>query len=49
MSGTVKELSAMFVDKIILRCPGGGGWKTFRCSSKPIEECKGKIFHFVRV
>lgn len=46
ISGTVKELSAIFVDKMIFLVPGGGEKNTFRCSSVVSDECNGKICHF---
>lgn len=39
------ELSAMFVDKIILRTPSSTGRKIDCCSSVLTNECKMYIFH----
>jgi hypothetical protein len=41
MSGTVMELSAIFVDKMIFLEPGGGSLKTDDCSSVVMVECSG--------
>lgn len=46
MSLTVIELSAIFVDRIILRSPTSGEQNTALCSSLETDECSGKIFHF---
>lgn len=47
ISGTVIELSAMFVDKIIFLNLGCGGTNAFRCSSLVIDECNGNIYHCI--
>lgn len=44
ISGTVIELSAIFVDNIIFLNPGLGGSNTLYCSSLVMEECSGIIF-----
>jgi hypothetical protein len=41
MSGSVTELSAIFVDKMIFLEPAGGGLKTDSCSSAVIVEWRG--------
>ena len=41
ISGTVIELSAMFVDRMILRNPSSGLWNTRDCSVTVIEEWRG--------
>jgi hypothetical protein len=38
MSGTVIELSAIFVANIIFLCPMGAGLKTLCCSSAVTDE-----------
>jgi len=41
MSGTVIELSAIFVDKMIFLQPADGGLKTDSCSSVVMVEWRG--------
>jgi hypothetical protein len=48
MSGSVTELSAIFVDKMIFLEPAGGGLKTDSCSSEVIVECRG-LTHQLRL
>lgn len=45
MSGTVMELSAMFVASMIFLCPGGALWNTLTCSSAVIVEWSGRTHH----
>jgi hypothetical protein len=45
MSGTVMELSAIFVDKMIFLEPAGGGLKTDSCSSVVMVEWRGLTHH----
>jgi hypothetical protein len=45
MSGTVMELSAIFVDKMIFLKPAGGDLKTDSCSSVVMVEWRGLTHH----
>lgn len=41
------ELSAIFVDNITLRYPGGAWWNILICSSGDIRECKRMGLNFI--
>lgn len=45
ISGTVMELSAMLVARIIFLCPGGALWNTRTCSSAVMVEWRGRTHH----
>jgi hypothetical protein len=45
MSGTVMELSAIFVERMIFLKPSGGDLKTDCCSSVVMDECSGLTHH----
>ena len=49
ISGTVIELSAILVDKIIFRKPSGGFVNTHCCSSKVMVECNGYVAHLKKI